>query len=63
MTAETLLAAVEASEARATELGFDPAESRLILSVPKSREPKNFARVQVVPGLFGRCVGRAMGFP
>jgi hypothetical protein len=51
------MAAVEASEARSRELGFDPAEARLVLSMPKRSEPKNYDRAQVVPGLFGRCVG------
>jgi hypothetical protein len=57
VTNEQMIEAIEAAEQRRREAGEDPALASIVLSVPLKREPKNFDRAQVVPGLFGRCVG------
>lgn len=49
MTLESLAELVEKTESSGG--------SYIILSVPMRREPRNYDRCRVVPGLYGRCVG------
>lgn len=57
MTMGDLMAAVEKAEAARASAGLPVEGAGVILSVPFKREPKNWDRVRVVPGLYGRCIG------
>lgn len=57
MTLEALASECDRVEQLRRDAGLDPATASLVLAVPFKREPRNYDRVRVVPGLYGRCVG------